>query len=210
MKEPQTNPAAPAPDQHQNKFPSELRRLPLRLVAPNFLTGFGAAILIPYMNVFFKDRFQISDSLMGIIFGLSSLFIGIGSILGPRLTTVMGSKIRAIVLTQFSSIVFLLLVGFSGSLWVAGISILLRSALMNMSAPLYNAFCMEQTPEHRQGFISSILNIAWQIGWSVGPFISGLVQQAYGFAPLFIATTVLYLLAIALMWTFFSKTETQQ
>lgn len=208
MKEPQTNPAAP--DQHQNKIPSDLKRLTLRLAAPNFLTGFGAAILIPYMNVFFKDRFQISDSLMGIIFGLSSLFIGIGSILGPRLTTVMGSKIRAIVLTQFSSIVFLLLVGFSGSLWVAGISILLRSALMNMSAPLYNAFCMEQTPEHRQGFISSILNIAWQIGWSVGPFISGLVQQAYGFAPLFIATTVLYLLAIALMWTFFSKTETQQ
>jgi len=35
---------------------------------------------------------------------------------------------------------------------------------MNMSAPLYSAFCMEQTPERQQRFVSSVMNIAWQIG----------------------------------------------
>ena len=69
------------------------------------------------------------------------------------------------------------------SLWLAGFSVLMRAALMNMSSPLYNAFCMEQTPEHQQGTASSFLNIAWQVGWSVGPYISGVVQERYGFSP---------------------------
>ena len=135
------------------------------------------------------------------------MFVGIGSIIGPRLTILLGGKIRTIALTQFASIIFLLFVGFSGNFWIAAVAVLFRGALMNMSSPLYSAFCMEQTPEKQQGFISSVLNVAWQIGWSVGPYVSGLVQVAYGFGPLFIATAVLYLLAITIMWILFSKVE---
>lgn len=186
-----------------------LTRLTVKLATPNFLIGFGAAILIPYMNVFFKDRFQISDSLLGILFSLSSLFIGIGSLIGPRLVVRLGGKIRTVAFTQFSSVIFMLMIGFVPSLWIAGIASLFRAALMNMSAPLYSAFCMEQTPEGEQGLVSSVLNIAWNAGWAVGPYISGLVQQAYGFTPLFITTTLLYLTAIGVMWNFFGKTEAQ-
>ena len=68
---------------------------------------------------------------------------------------------------------------------------------------------MEQTPEKQQGFISSVLNVAWQVGWSVGPYLSGLVQVAYGFGPLFITTSILYLLAIGIMWISFNKAEAE-
>jgi len=44
------------------------------------------------------------------------------------------------------------------------------------------------------------LNLSRSIGWAVGPFISGVVQQNYGFAPLFIATAVLYFVAVLLQW----------
>ena len=207
MKEPQTLPTQPKPGSASTSPKSGLTRLTVKLATPNFLIGIGAAILIPYMNVFFKDRYQISDSLLGILFGLSSLFIGIGSIIGPRLTTQLGGKIRTVAFTQLASVVFMLMIGFVPSLWVAGFSVLMRSALMNMSSPLYSAFCMEQTPERQQGYVSSVLNVAWQIGWSVGPFLSGLVQVRYGFAPLFITTTVLYLMANATMWLFFRNSE---
>lgn len=197
------------PGERQTGPSSNLTRLTVKLAAPNFLIGIGAAILIPYMNVFFKDRFQIPDSWLGILFSLSSLFIGVGSLIGPRLTMRLGGKIRTVAFTQFASIVFLLMIGFWPSVWVAGIAFLIRAALMNMAAPLYSAFCMEQTPEQQQGLVSSVLNIAWQVGWGVGPYLSGLVQQQYGFSPLFIATTVLYLLAILMMWTFFHRVEVQ-
>ncbi len=194
--------AAPSGPPHKGAS-SALTILMLKMIASQILIGFGAAILIPYMNVFFKFRFNISDSLLGILFSLSSLMIGIGTLIGPRLSTRLGGKVQAVVATQFSSLVFLLVMGFAPFLWLSAVGYLMRTALMNMASPLYNAFCMERTPEHQQGFVNSILNLSWSIGWAVGPFISGLVQQNYGFTPLFIATAVLYFIAILAQWYFF-------
>ena len=180
-----------------------------KLAAPNLLIGLGAAILIPYMNVFFKDRFAISDSLLGTLFSLSSLLIGVGSIIGPRLALRLGSKVRAVAFTQLGSLVFLMIVGFTSNLWFASISYLMRAALMNMASPLYSAFCMEQSPEKDRGLTSSVLNVSWQLGWAVGPYISGLVQMAYGFTPLFLATGILYGASIATLWILFSRAESE-
>jgi MFS family permease len=207
MREPKTFQANSELDSGLRNIRSGLTRLTIKLATPNFLIGMGAAILIPYMNVFFKDRFAISDSLLGLLFSLSSLFIGIGTLVGPRLTTRLGGKIRTVAFTQLTSVIFMLIIGFVPSLWIAGFAFLMRAALMNMAAPLYSAFCMEQTPESQQGLASSILNIAWQIGWAVGPYLSGVVQEQYGFTPLFIATTILYLLSIGVMWRYFGHTE---
>jgi predicted MFS family arabinose efflux permease len=80
---------------------------------------------------------------------------------------------------------------------------LVRGALMNMVAPLFDAFALEQTRETEHGAVNSIRNLAWNAGWAVGPYLSGLVQQRWGFAPLFVNTAVLYALAILLTWIFF-------
>ncbi len=177
----------------------------LKLTIPNLFIGLGAAILIPYMNVFFSDRFGITNQALGLLFSLSALLTGIGSLAGPYLAGILGSKIRAVVLTQGLSLVFLLLIGFSPILWIAGLAFLLRGALMNMSVPLFDAFAMEQITENEQATVNSFRNLAWQLGWVIGPFISGVVQQAYGFPPLFLATAALYLFATSLIWFFFQR-----
>ena len=207
MREPETRQPAPEFASAGAGRSSGLVRTTVKMATPNVLIGFGAAILIPYMNVFFKDQFVISDKLLGTMFSLSSLMIGVGSLIGPRLALRLGGKIRAVTLTQFSSLVFLMLIGFSPFYWLAAIGFLMRTMLMNMATPLYSAFCMEQVPERDQGVVNSVLNISWQVGWSVGPYISGVVQENYGFTPLFLATGGLYLIAILTMWTFFQKAE---
>jgi MFS family permease len=219
MKEPHTvsstEPLKPSPRTEdaaslplpRKKLSSAFYALTARMTIPQILIGFGAAILIPYMNVFYKVRFDISDSNLGLLFSLGSLSIGIGSVVAPWLSTRVGGKVRAVALTQFGSLIFLLLTGFAPFLWLSSIGFLLRTGLMNMSAPLYSAFCMERTPEHSQGLVNSILNVAWNIGWAVGPFISGIVQERDGFTPLFITTAILYFVAIALIWSFFKNTE---
>ena len=184
-----------------------LLALTARMSVPQIVIGLGAAILIPYMNVFFKDRFSISDSALGFLFSLSSLLIGVGSLAVPHLSARLGGKIRAIILTQSASLAFLLLAGFAPALWMSASGFLLRAMLMNMAAPLFSAFCMERSPEQHHGLVNSCLNLAWNIGWAVGPYISGVVQQYYGFTPLFIATAVLYGVAIAFTWAFFRHTE---
>lgn len=207
MREPETRQTAPGPAPAEAGCSSGLVRTTVKMATPNVLIGFGAAILIPYMNVFFKDQFVISDRLLGTMFSLSSLMIGVGSLIGPRLALRLGGKVRAVTLTQFSSLVFLMLIGFSPFYWLAAVGFLMRTMLMNMATPLYSAFCMEQVPERDQGVVNSVLNISWQMGWSIGPYISGLVQETYGFTPLFLATGGLYLIAILTMWVFFQKAE---
>ncbi len=208
MKEPKTAPQTDAGSGSPSIRPaSGLTALTVKMTLPQILIGFGAAILIPYMNVFFKDKFNISDALLGLLFSLSSLLIGVGSILAPRLSTRVGGKVKAVVATQFGSLVFLLMIGFSPFLWLSSVAFLLRTTLMNMATPLYSAFCMEHTPEHQQGFVNSILSLSWNIGWAVGPYVSGVVQERYGFTPLFIATAILYFLAVTLTWNFFVRLE---
>ena len=181
--------------------------LTLQLSLPNLLIGFGAAILIPYINVFLSERHSVSDQNLGLLFSISSLMVGFGSIIGPRVAGILGSKIRAVVLTQSLSLVFLLVMGFSPLLWMVAIGFLMRGTLMNMAVPLYSAFSMEQIAEREQGTVNSVKELAWQVGWAVGPYISGLVQVSYGFTPLFITTAVMYASAIAFTWILFDKRE---
>ncbi len=179
------------------------RKITFQLALPNLLIGFGASILIPYMNVFFNDKFAISDQLLGTLFSLSAVLTGLGTLAGPRLAEEVGSKIRVVVLTQSLSLVFLLLIGFSPYLSLASIAFLLRAMLMNMATPLFSAFAMEQVHAFEQGVLNSVKELAWQVGWAVGPYLSGVIQESYGFAPLFILTSVLYAISSLCTWWFF-------
>lgn len=196
----------PAVSSQSSLSQSRLLRLSkqtVRMALPNMLIGFGAAILIPYMNVFFVERFHLSERWLGVLFSLSSLLIGVGSVFVPRLALRLGGKVRAVIWTQSASLLFLLLIGFAPWVELAGVAFLLRAMLMNMAAPLYSAFCMEQTPADERGLVNSVLNLSWQIGWAVGPYLSGLVQQYYGFTPLFLTTAMLYALAVMILKRFF-------
>jgi predicted MFS family arabinose efflux permease len=184
------------------------RPVTLKLTFPNLLIGFGAASLIPYMNVFFNEKHAISDQTLGILFSLLSLTTGIGSIFSPRLEKLLRGKIAAVTTTQAISQFFLLLVGFSPRYSLAALGFLVRGTLMNMAVPLFDAFSMEQVPEQDQGAVNSLRTISWQLGWTIGPFLSGIVQVRYGFAPLFISTAALYSIATLLTWIFFHKSET--
>jgi len=178
----------------------------VRLLLPNMMIGFGTALLIPYMNLFFKERFPIDDRALGTIFAPRELFTALATMSGPALALRWG-KIRSVVLAQVSSLGFLMVIGFVPVLPVAVVAFWLRGALMNMGQPLYQAFMMEQSPPEERGAVNSVVEMAWQVGWMVGPAISGAVQARAGFTPLFLATGVLYAIGSGLTFAFFRHAE---
>ena len=178
----------------------------LRLVVPQLIIGLGAGLLIPYLNVFFKRRFGISDSLLGITFAVAQLLMGLATLAAPMLAERWG-KIRTVVLTELASLPFLMALGFAPVLPVAIGAFWLRATLMNMGGPLYTAFAMERIPEEERGRAGAVLGLAWSIGQGIGPGISGLVQRSVGFAPLFLATGTTYLAAALLLQAFFGRAE---
>lgn len=178
----------------------------VKLMLPNLIIGFGAALLIPYMNLFFKEQFPIDDRTLGTIFAPRELFLAIASMSGPALALRLG-KIRSVVFTELTSLGFLLVIGFVPLLPIATVAFWLRGALMNMGHPLYSAFMMEQTPREERGTVNSIVGVGWRVGWMVGPAISGAVQARAGFAPLFLVTGTLYAVGAGLTYLFFRDAE---
>lgn len=181
------------------------RPLTWKLALPNLVIGFGAASLVPYFNVYFSEHYRMGDSSLGILFSSGALVTGVACLIGPRLVGNLGGKIRMVVIGQSISLVFLLAIGFSPWAWLAVTGFLVRGALMNMVSPLFDAYALELTHELEHGAVNSIRNLAWNVGWAVGPYISGMVQQRVGFSPLFISTAVLYGIAIFLTWFFFGR-----
>jgi MFS family permease len=178
----------------------------VRLLVPQLIIGLGAGLLIPYLNVFFKQRFAISDSLLGFSFGVSQLGMGLATMFAPILAERWG-KVRTIVASELASLPFLLALGFVPVLPVAIGAFWLRATLMNMGGPLYTAFAMEQAKEEERGKLGAVLGLCWSVGRGIGPGISGVVQQRFGFTPLFLTTGATYLVAAVLLRAFFGGAE---
>jgi MFS family permease len=198
-------PASPEPR------PNPSTRLPIglvgRLLLPNAIISIGAGLLIPYLNVFFKEKFAIPDATLGTVFSISSIMTGVATLSAPLLARRFG-KVRAIVFSQLVSIPFLLALGFSPWLGVAVTAFWVRAALMNMGNPLYSAFAMEQVDEASRARVSSLLGMGWNIGWSVGPYVSGLMQMRVGFDPIFLITSAAYTIGAATVHLLFARTDT--
>jgi MFS family permease len=182
-----------------------------RIFVPNIIISMGAAILIPYMNLFFKETYPISDKTLGTLFAVSSVITGMATLASPMLARRWG-RIRALVMTQLASIPFLLLIGFSGVFWISGIAFWVRAALMNMGNPLYSAFAMQQVEEQERATVSGLMGMSWNIGWTVGPYLSGYMQANpnIGFQPIFLITCSLYIMASLLEKAFFQKIDDSQ
>jgi MFS family permease len=185
--------------------------LAARIFVPNIVISMGAAILIPYMNLFFKETYPISDRVLGTLFAVSSVVTGVATLAAPVLADRWG-RIRALVFTQLASIPFLLLIGFSGMLWVSGVAFWVRAALMNMGNPLYSAFAMEQVTARERATISGLMGMSWNIGWTVGPYLSGYMQAHpnIGFKPIFVITCTLYVATSVLEKVYFQRMDDEQ
>ena len=203
-----------AQDHDQARIPLKtiIRKLTARpivrqLAIINLIMGFGAALLIPYLNVFLREKFNIADDLLGLIFSFSSLLVFLGSMASPWLVRLTKSRIIPTVATRGASVLFLFVLGFSPVLWVAVVSLWFRTVLMQMSSPLLDNYAMLVSRPEEQGAIASIPSIGWQMGQAVGIFLSGLVQTRFGFSPIFITTGLLYIISITLTWVYFRPGE---
>ena len=64
---------------------------------------------------------------------------------------------------------------------------------------------MEQVDSTSRATVASLYSMVWSFGRAFSPSISGWLQVAYGFDPVFGGAVVLYAIAIILYWAFFLK-----
>ncbi len=173
-----------------------------RLILPMLLTSVGAGLIMPFMNVFFREIHSLSDAAVGSMFAWGSLAMGLGLMIAPPLAERMG-KIELVVITQGMSIPFLFLLGFSPWFGVSAGAYYIRLALMNMSGPVYQTFVMERVEPNARATVASLVSMANSVGWAFSPTISGWIQMKYGFGPAFVGTIILYIFSVYFYWRYF-------
>lgn len=198
-RQPNTERSVFAPISFMIKHPSTLGKL----ILPMLVTSIGAGLIMPFMNVFFRNVHHQSDATIGVMFAWGSLAMAVGLLLAPALAEKFG-KIQIVVITQALSIPFLFLLGF-GSFGISATGYFFRLALMNMSSPIYQTFVMEKVDSKSRAMVASLTSMAHHFGWAFSPTISGYIQVRYGFGPAFMTTIGLYLVSIVLYYFFFWK-----
>ncbi|GLX67179.1 MFS transporter [Paenibacillus glycanilyticus] len=180
--------------------------------AVELLIGIGSGLVIPYLNLYFTNRFETSLSGMSFLLALGQVMTIFSMLIGPSLASRVG-QVKAIVIFQTLSLPFLLITGFTNMLLVASISFLFRQALMNAANPLLSATLMNRVSARNQSLANSVMQTAFMLGWAtMGPVQSGIISTHgyyWGYAITFSVTGVLYVTASLLFYLLFREKKQQ-
>jgi predicted MFS family arabinose efflux permease len=180
--------------------------LHFRLVLPSMLIGLGAGLIIPFMNLYFRDRFGYSEATIGVLYAVMQGFMVVGNLFGPTVSRRFG-LVGGVVLTQLASVPFMLALGLSSLAPVVVGSFFLRSALMNMNQPLASHFAMEVVRERDHAVTNSLLALSWFVAWAISADIGGAMIERTGYTTPLLIAACLYVVASVLFWLFFRKVD---
>jgi MFS family permease len=183
-------------------------RLIGQFVITQLLIGFGSGLVVPYLNLYFTNRFSVSLSAMSLLISLGQIMTIVSMLIGPTLAAKVGS-VRAVVIFQVMSLPFLLLTGFTNLLLIASVSFLFRQALMNAANPIQSAILVDRVSDKRRGIANSLMQTAFMIGWAtMGPVQSYLVTTYgtyWGYAITFSITGSLYVISSLMYYMMFKE-----
>ncbi len=177
-----------------------------RVGSVNFLIGIGAGLVIPFLNLYFRDRFYLGPDRIGFYFILLSFGMLVGTLCGPLLTRRLG-LVRTIVITQLASIPFMLVLSYTYSLALAVPAFVIRGGLMNLGMPISTNFGMEMSEEQEQGFVNALLMVSWTSAWMVAVAVGGHLIEVYGYTIVLNISAALYVASSFIYYGFFGRSE---
>ncbi len=94
------------PDERKPILPAlrKHRSLVLRFVAPQILISLGSGMTIPFMSLYFTERFGFASEEVGYLFGGGQVLMALGFLSGPFLMAAFG-PVRAMMAVQLASMI---------------------------------------------------------------------------------------------------------
>jgi len=175
-----------------------------RLTLPAFFVGCGAGLIIPFLNLYFRDRFDQSPRAIGGYFAVAQLLTMLGHLGGPPIARRMGI-VTAVVATELLSIPFFLVLALAQDLQLAVFAFWMRAALMNMNQPVSVGFSMSVVAPEDQAVTNSVRELAWNTAWMVSTQAGGMLIERAAYTPPMFITMSLYAVAATLFYAFFRR-----
>lgn len=177
-----------------------------RVFLVNCLVGMGAGLSIPFLNLYFRDRFGLNADTIGAYYFAVMASMFLGTLSGPLIARKLG-LVRTIVVTQLLSIPFLLVLAYTHDLTAAFVSYVIRGGLMNLGVPMFTNLAMELSTKEEHGLVNALLMVAWTSSWMISTAIGGAVIERHGYTVSLNVTVFAYVISTAVLFVFFKHAE---
>ena len=197
-------------DVHKEKFalvPGKSRINLIKFTIPTCLIGLGAGFIIPLVPTWLFLKFGVPDTFSGPMLALSGVTMALASIGCSALAMYYGS-VKAIVLTQGFSTIFMVAIPFVPGAALAATFYLGRATLMNMAGPLSDSFMMGVIAPEDRGVASAVDALVWRVPNSVTTVVGGAMLASGDYITPFLLAGVFYVVSIVIFFFFFKDTRT--
>lgn len=183
-------------------IPRKSARVIAKFGVYSVLIAVGAGLFVPLMLVWFKAQYGVPDTISGPVMGFTNLLTAGVVFMSPRLARRFG-LVKAVVVTQGSSIIFMVAVPISPTFAISASLYAVRVILMNLSNPLNQSLIMGLVTPDERGMASGIGASLWRLPNALSSSAGGaMIAEGYLALPFYIAT-VLYVVGIILLWVLF-------
>ncbi len=201
---------APTPKEKQVPFSFKMikarSKFYSKMFSVTFLMGMGAGLVIPFLNLYFKSRFESTPDDIGLYYFFVQCAMLVGSLSAPEFARKFG-LVNTVVYAQLLSIPFFLMMSYTYLLPVAVVAFVLRGGLVNSGWPIVSNLSMELSDKNEQALVNALMMIAWTSSWMVSSAVGGTLIEKYGFTFTMNITICLYVVSSVAFNFFFRNTE---
>jgi MFS transporter len=185
-------------------------RLIARFAAIEAIFGFGAGSFIPFINLFFADRFALDFRAIGFALGTIAVAGSLGALVHGRVVASRIGAVPAVALIVAASTPFALVAALTGNVVVAVIALALRAMFMYGTQATWSAYQLSSFTPAERAAANASLALVWNVAAAFASSLSGAIRGALGPAGFTVNVIVLiacYVAAAALQFTLFRRRE---
>jgi len=183
-------------------LPRKSWRVILKYGGYSVVIAVGAGLFVPLMAFWFFQAYGVSDDLSGLVLGFTSLLTAGVVFVAPRLARKLG-LVRATVVTQAASTVFMVALPSAPNFGVAASIYIVRVFLMNLSNPLTQSLIMGLVSPDERGMAAGVSAAIWRLPNALSASVGYSMMYAGLLALPFYYATALYIVGISAFWLMF-------
>ena len=175
---------------NQKISPDSLRKIK-NFGALSFLDSLGGGFLTgALISYWFFKRFGVTEETIGFLFFLARIANGASFLVAAWLSKKIG-LVNTMVFTHIPASIFLMIVPFMPSFWLAALLYLLRECLVEMDVPTRQSYLASIVSDHERTFTLGIVNVIRNLAWATSPVMAGYAMRVMALStPLFAGPSI--------------------
>lgn len=198
----------PSPQNLFAKFQAVLGEYPGQfwlLMMATFIDLLGGFLIFPFFSLYFTEKFAVSLTEVGFIYGIWSVTGILGRTLGGALADRIGRKRMVIIGLVFSALSSLALALATDFVWIY-ISAAIGGLFSSSGGPARQAMVADVLPKDQYNDGFGILRVVANIAFAIGPAVGGLLANI-SFTLLFFIDATTSILAAFFILRFLRETQ---